>query len=380
MESWGNQLVRVLGTYLIVGVLCFSLVGFRVQGTQQEAHVISSTGTITSSGNLGWLHVDGRWIKDGTGRILHFVGCAEAQTSWRRDTDPYWNHEADPIPMATRMAELGVTWVRICLTYSFWSDPTAGNTYKDLIDRYVHEFTSRGVYCTVGCMGDEFGNDLTNGNPTNWLNFLSDLANRYKDNPGVCGIYIFNEWQFSVPLDKCHTYAVQASQTLHGINQNLLILVHGDLLNRQGIDSYWVSNPIPVPNVVYLYHDYFWQHYYYDKSDFALSYEVGNYALAKQQMEAYFYQYLFKYAVEKGMCIMNEESGFADGQNPDLAPGEKGYAPGSPQSIRDYFDLLNKYSIPWNYYAWLMGGYSLTDDGVNLNIVGGIWFNHLIGT
>ena len=155
------------------------------------------------------------------------------------------------------------------------------------------------------------------------------------------------------------------------------MVVEVGLPHRQGIDPYWVSNPIPVPNVVYAYHDYFWQYHYYGPVDFTLSYEAGNYALAKQQMEAYFYDRFFKYAVEHNMCIMNEEFGFGDGQSPDTPPGEMGYTPGALQSIYDYFEMHNKYSIPWNEYAWQMGGYGLADESGTLNLVGEIWAQYL---
>lgn len=386
--------MRALAVCLIVAVIFLALFISPIQSAQQDAHVISSTGTIASSGNLSWLHVDGRWIKDSTGKILHFVGCAEAQTSWSYitapNTPPWWNHAADPIPMATEMAELNVTWVRICITYTFWSNSTIGPAYQNLIDSYAANFTSRGVYCIVSPMGNEFANDVPS-NPTPWLNFLTELANRYKNNSGMCGISIWNEppWPpFNATI--WEQWAIQGARAVNAANPNLLIIVSAGLPNAEGIDPYWASNPIPVPNVVYDYHDYFWQYYYYSNAvdpnrqnpppDFIQSYQAGNYTLAKQQMETSYYNRLWKYAVENNMCIMNEEFGFADGQSPGLTPGQQGYTPGAPQSIIDYFDLLNKYSIPCNCYAWFMGGYSLTSDGVNLNIVGQIWSNHLTGT
>jgi hypothetical protein len=287
------------------------------------------------------------------------------------------------------MAELGVTWVRICITYTFWSDPTFGNDYKSLIDNFVNEFTSRGIYCIISPMGDEFANDVPN-NPTPWLNFLTELANRYKNNPGMCGISIWNEPPFTdVALDVWRQWAILGAQAVNAANPNLLIIVSAGLPNEGGIDPYWASNPLPVPNVVYDYHNYPWHYWYYSHygngqewrqnlpPDFQLSYAAGNYTLAKQQMEAFFYPPHFKYAVEHNMCIMNEEFGFAEGNNPNVLPGETGYDPGFPQCAIDYFDLLNKYSISWNYYCWWVGGYGLTSDGVNLNIVGQIWSQYL---
>lgn len=315
------------------------------------------------------LHTDGRYIKDEYGRILNFTGTTEAQTSWRYDTHEYWDPLSDPIPMAERMAELGVTWVRICINHEFWIDLSIEASYKDLIDRYVQEFTARNVYCTVGLMSHDLKDDQAG-----WLSFLTELANRYKDNPGMCGIFIFNEPPMGTATWR--QWAVLGAEAVHNANPNLLIVVEVGLPNRQGIDPYWLSNPISVPNVVYAYHDYFWQYHYYGPVDFTLSYEAGNYALAKQQMEAYFYDRFWKYAVEHNMCIMNEEFGFGIGQE----PGEMGWNPGFPQCMHDYLELHNKYRIPWCYYAWHMGGYELTADGYNLNVVGQIWLKYLTPT
>ena len=369
-------MLRRCAAYLLVAILCLCLLILPIRSAQQNEHVISSQGIINGNKSLGWLHTDGRYIKDKYGRILNFTGTTEAQTSWRYDTHEDWNHGSDPIPMAERMAELGVTWVRICINHEFWIDPSIGASYRDLIDRYVQKFTARNVYSIVGLMSHDLKDDQAN-----WLSFLNELANRYKANPGMCGIFIFNEPP-RPPFtdDTWHQWAVLGAEAVHNANPNLLIVVEVGLSNREGIDPYWLSNPISVPNVVYAYHDYFWQHYYYDKHDFALSYEAGNYALAKQQMEDYFYDRFWKYAVEHNMCIMNEEFGFADGQGPNLTPGDMGYTPGAPQSIHDYFELHNKYGIPWCCYAWHMGGYSLTDDGVILNLVGEIWVQYLMRT
>jgi hypothetical protein len=97
-------------------------------------------------------------------------------------------------------------------------------------------------------------------------------------------------------------------------------------------------------------------------------------------MEAYLYDRHFKWAVEHNICIVNEEFGFQEGNRPDLTPGQQGYDPGFPQCMKDYLELMNKYSIPWNEYCWWIGGYGLTSDWVNLNIVGQIWVKYLTPT
>jgi hypothetical protein len=48
--------------------------------------------------------------------------------------------------------------------------------------------------------------------------------------------------------------------------------------------NYFKTNPLPEPNIVYSAHNYYaWDYPYFD---YAKSYGSGNFALAKQQMEA----------------------------------------------------------------------------------------------
>jgi hypothetical protein len=256
---------------------------------------------------------------------------------------------------------------------------TQGRTYKDWLDDYVRELTSRGIYCWIANMGNEFLTDAPD-NPTPWLNFLTEIANRYKDNPGMCGISIWNE----VPLTEIgyntwYTWANLAAEAINDANPNLLILVRAYHPNRQGIDPHWADNPIQVPNVVYYYHSYYWHYYYYGHEDFAESYAAGNYTLAKQQMEQTFYDRFWKYAVEHDMPIMCEEFGFNGG----LSPAGKGYGnePGWPRCQIDFMDLHEKYQIPWNQYDWWVKtdeNYGLAEDDYHtLSGVGEIWSQYL---
>jgi hypothetical protein len=203
----------------------------------------------------------------------------------------------------------------------------------------------------------------------------------------MCSITIWNEppWPpFNATI--WHQWAIRGAQAVNAANPNLLIIVSAGLPNQGGIDPYWASTPIPFPNVVYDYHDYFWHYYYYSSlinpiwgspPDFILSYQAGNYTLAKQQMETSFYDRYWKYGGEYNMCIVNEEFGFAEGNNPSLNSTDMGYDPGFPQCAIDYFALLNEYSISWNCYDWWVGGYGLTGDWITLNSVGQIWSQYL---
>jgi hypothetical protein len=278
------------------------------------------------------------------------------------------------------MKELGVTWVRLCLNAKHWLGQAPGGDpelYKSTIDAFVKELTDRGIYCIVGCMGHEFAGDLNADNPANWLNYLQDLANRYKNNPGMCGIYIFNEISLSgVTRDRVRIYQYQAIEQLHSVNPNLLVVV--DAVYDGAIDDWWVTHQLP--NVVYSWHNYPWQYYYYGPTQFAIEYANGNYTLAKQLWEQFLYPRYFKYSQEFNMCLMCEEFGFNDYSL--QKEGDKYWNPGWPQIQRDFMDLLDKYGHSWNQYVWWRNtgeNYGLAQDSdyYTLSPVGEVWAQYL---
>ena len=373
--------------HLILAIFCFSLLIFPIRGAQQNVQVISSQGAINGGEKLGWLHTDGRYIKNKQGRTLYFVGATHPLMHTPGSGEPYWDARADPIPFATRMKELGVTWVRLCLGARFWYGEAGGFTalggdpalYRATIDAFVKELTDRGIYCMVGCMGHEYAGELNADNPTNWLNYLSDLANRYINNPGMCGIYVFNEITLSgVTQDRIRNYHYQAAQMLHAINPNLLIVIDANPIGGWGIDSWWITHQLP--QVVYSWHQYPWQDYYYAHSQFATEYANGNYATAKQLWEQVLYDRYFKYSQEHNMCLMCEEFGFNDDST--LNPGDKYWNPGWPQIQHDFIGLLNKYGHSWNQYCWWKNtgeNYGLAEDSdyYTLSPVGEVWAQYL---
>lgn len=316
------------------------------------------------------LHVDGRYIKDSTGKIIQLTGTTVAHTAWKSPDLPYWDTRVDPIPMAEAMKEHGANYVRICINREYWIDPAQPN-YKLKIDEYVKEFTDRGIYCTVGLMSHE----LVEGMKETWKDFLVELALRYKNNKGVYGIYIYNEPQIN--NDEWRIWVREGVNALKQANPDIIPLVHASTGYPRTIEiDYWLDKP-ELHQVQWVYHNYFWQYGYYGRADFFMSYENGDYELAKQQMETEYYNSYFKIAVDNNICVQNEEFGF--GYTPDKVLGDMGYTPAFPQCMRDYIELHNKYSITWNEYAWYQGGYAIADLNI-LNEVGEIWAQYLTPT
>ena len=318
------------------------------------------------------LHTEGRRIKNAFGETVQLRGCARSHLL----------KMADPVNEAIRLRNLGVSWLRLFVHYETWIDPVGGGVYQALVDQYVSSFTQRGIYVSIVNMSNYFMNDVDS---TGWIAFIMELVNRYKDNPRMYGIAIWNEPPLGIlGINRWYSWVVQAAEAINAVNSNLLILVNSGLPNRKGIDTHWVDNPVSVPNVVYYFHDYFWQHFYYNTpiiDDFALKYNEGDFETAKILMEEQYYNRFFKYAVENDMCIVHDEFGFNGGLN----PANKGYGnePGWSQCQIDYMDMLEKYEIPWNQYSWWVKteqNYGLAEesDYYTLSPVGEIWARYLL--
>ncbi len=172
----------------------------------------------------------------------------------------------------------------------------------------------------------------------------------------MAGIYIWNE-----PPAEFFGYtrwwemAKNAAQAIHNENPDLLIFIASDYRSRQGFYSQMFDDPIQVPNVVYVFHYYYHYDYYYFKNDprlvnfpFYTSYLNGNYATARLQLRQHLYD-RWIHAVDKGYCIALEEFGFTANMP---TPDGWGIEPGWPYSQNDVLDMLNDYSVSWNYFSW----------------------------
>ena len=313
---------------------------------------------------LSPLHVEGRLIKDSFGNTIKLTGTARS-------------HDfkfASPVDEADRLSKLGVNWLRIFVKASMWVD----GSYVSMVDDYVAAFTSKNIYCSLVNMENVWADDA---DPSNLIAFLNSLALRYIDNPGMMGISVWNEpLKGVIGFDTWRIWATLAAESLNAVNPNLIIFVEAGLPNRKGVDTYWVDNRIPINNVYYYFHDYFWMHFFYNYDLFAELYNSSDFESAAIEMDKYFYDNYFKYSVENDFPLSLEEFGFNGGLNP--ANSGWGNEPGWPQCQIDYTNMLQKYDIPWNEYSWWVKtdqNYGLAEesDFYTLSPVGEIWAQYL---
>ena len=394
----------------LVAIFFVSLLVFPTLSAQQSGQIISSQGVIGGGGNIGWLHTDGKYIRNEQGEAVPLRGCAFIEAAYCVDELQHTWTGQTLADRAERFKELGVNYVRLPVHKQHWDANTDTNGdgvgHRDFVDQAIQEFTSRGIYVIPGFhYGIDLAEEDVSASPQIWIDWLiNNLVNRYIDNRGVAGIYIWNEPHYGrwggTDLGGGVTSgwwnaAKEACRQIHEANPKLLIVVHANMNNEQGFCPILRTDPIPVPNVVYT-----WHYYYHYGPTLVGSYETlaeqgkpyyqtyadGNYELAKEQFEQSLYDRFLWVPTELDLPIVNDEFGFNgnevayDAVNPDLPP-----EPGWPQCMHDFLEIMNKYYCNWNHYAWwgkVQGSYGLaldtgSDAMMALSNVGEVWKDHL---
>lgn len=351
---------------------------------------------------LSWLHTDGRYIKNSQGQIINLTGLnfealgnpiSAYETDWKGTI--YWRYGDPSVPrqeqpkevvtpyLVPKWREYGVNSIRLWLNWYVWrgiyENRTAGNwpEYIPQIDLLIDECSKQGIYVILDFhqySGYEF-TGVYNTPETfkqEWIAWLVEVVDRYKDNPTVVGIDIINESQAAHwgSVEAYYSAMLEAAQAVHNANPNILIIIETGIQQHprwSRFDQYLIDNPIhaQVPNVVYSFHRYYFQEYIYrsyayptpsgpmfpPELDFPASYKNGNYTLAKQQMEQVWYNELF-YVLDKGYPLWYGEFGFGGGYVRGLV-GE--VEPAWDTVLNDVLQLCNKYGVGWSYYGWSWG-------------------------
>lgn len=321
----------------IVAIFLVSLLVFPTLAVQQSVQVISSHGMIKSP--LSWLHTDGKYIKNEDEEIVTLRGCAFIEAAYRSD-----NLLVGTLAeRAERFKELGVNYVRLEIDKEAWDEnrDTNGDGIgnRDFTMQAIHEFTSRGIYVIPGLHSGT--PDYFYTNTQAWANWLIDnLVTPNLINPGVAGIYIWNEPRYGRwggtdlggGVTSGYWNAVkQVCQAIYNVNPNLLMVVHADMYNAAGFSPILRTDPISTPNVVYTWHYYYvyapmfdpymgWMtgildptyQYLADKGmPFYQSYYLGNYAKARQEFEQFLYDRFMWVPTELNLSIVNDEFAFS---------------------------------------------------------------------
>ena len=390
--------MRRCAAYLLVAILCLCLLILPIRSTQQSAQVISSQGIVKGNRSLGWLHTDGRYIKNEDGQIVNLRGAAVEEPNYGMfGVSKYWgladgtfldgpslDTYGDMGRCFDWLKSCGVNCVRLVVNYLTWKGivdpdnprtPEQAQQYKEAVDTIIRELTTRGIYVYIDHRGVHVYEspagwvDFVDNQLNDYWMFLQEVAQRYKDNPGVMGIQLMNE-----PRDSFNDYpyygywwdfCLETARKIHAVNPNLLVLVastnrtvNGVQLDAQMADAgykvvsdQFVLNPLPEPNILYVFHNHFNMREEWANGadmEFWRNYAAGNNTLAKQQYEDFLYKIAFRASEEYNLPIMNCEFNVKHYNYVTLEECPYDYR----VVTRDLLELMNKYGCHWTWWTW----------------------------
>jgi len=294
--------------------------------TTTVTETVTTTSTIDGSGSvdveLSRLHTDGRWIKDSTGNIVRLKGAA---VFWRfiysshyHDYDPLsYNDEINETSLDT-FKSAGANFIRLELNGWIWYVKRAPK-YVEAVDKVISWCKARKIMVVLD---NHQWYDMDSGfmykdqyalatQLTEWKNFMLELAERYKNEPTVIGFDMLNE-----PLGYPHngldwntwrTNVLEVIRAVHAVDPTYLCFVEplGSSAEKDDMNNF-KTTPLPEPNIVYSAHIYYAWDYPYQ--EYAINYGRGNFELAKQQMEALYYE-RFLDMLDAGLPALIMETG-----------------------------------------------------------------------
>ena len=334
----------------------------------QISNRILSYGEIRYS-TLTRLHTDGSYIKNEYEQIVQLTGVCwmDFNIEKARIEGPQQGSLLENIDWRiARHKELGVNCIRISMNQGWWVNGgeygVTPEQYQAQLDRVVEDCQKVGIYVYFCIhLGSSGANDLQDALMADhnykhpdwaygWLDFMKLLTERYKNYSAFVGLQIWAEpaWgketDINVLNQKWANFSLANVRAIHSINPEVLVFVTspGYYLHKW-VSDYYFDNPLPEPNVVYAWQDYYkhqgWRDFYH-------SYEEGNYYLAKQQMEQWFYRTAFKMVNASIAPVMYTETGW--NSNLDVDPVEN-------VVLGDTADIFTKYKQSWSLWVWWSG-------------------------
>jgi len=335
--------------------------------------LIGSQLSIPSSGKILYpltrLHTDGGYIKNEFGQVVELTGVCWMDFNIEKAhiDGPQNSTYLETIDWRlNRHKELGIGCIRISMCQGWWvGGGEYGVTpadYQAQLDRVVQDCQKLGIYVYFVIHYGSSGADLLqaelmadhNYRQANWaygwLDFLKLLTERYRDYPAFIGLQIWaepawgNETDIDVLNQKWANFSLASARAIHSVNPDLLVFVTSPgYYSWKRVSNYYLNNPLPEPNIVYAWQDYYkhqnWRSFYDN-------YAAGNYTLAKQQMELWLYDMAFKMVNASIAPVMYAETGWST--NLDVDPVEA-------LVLRDTADIFAKYRQSWTLWVWWSG-------------------------
>jgi hypothetical protein len=301
---------------------------------------------VEASSTSGWLHTDGRWIKDEQGNTIRLQGVNT------------YIHVQNEQSKFEAFKKYGFDTVRLALLKYDIEHPSYGDTNRDrsgvtAIDKAVNWSRDLGLRIILDqhLWGEYGGQEECWPAPgkflsdttlqQEWLNMWRLLVDRYKDNPTVVGIDLMNEpWQMASssfcpgskgvsvanPASVWEDIAKKAVADLKTHNPNLLFIVEDWRFTSRWSDVAFLKQP----NIVWS------DHIYYSDAknwlDWGQAYASGDLARGKQL--------LAKWIDINYMTYINQDVAYWE--------GEVGFLTSDPywrQQMTDELDLFDQRAI-----------------------------------
>lgn len=343
------------------------------------------------------LHTSGRYIQDSLGRTVRLQG---ASVSWRfRYASHYYDY--DPLAYNDEINESSMNlftstpanFIRLCLNAWTWYVKRAPK-YIAAVDTVISWCKARGIMVVLSNMTPWLDADTSTvykdritlaTEMADWKNWMVELAERYKNEPTVIGFDMMNEpryvsdWVargYSDPWSIWRTNVLDVIRAIHAVNAGYLCFVEplGSSAHEDDMHNFKI-NPLPEPNIVYCAHIY----YAWDLAPpvpYAENYAAGNFDLAKQQMEASYYQ-RFIDMVDVGLPVMQMETAV-------YGHARENENPNWQKWLHDSGSLYTKYGVSVNYHTFDPDRADsslfslLNPDRVSLTETGRIWLESML--
>ena len=351
-------------------VIVFSCLAFLpAANSLSNSNRVLSHGTVRYS-TLTRLHTDGAYIKNEYGQIVQLTGFCWMDFNIEKahiDGPQHGSYLETIDWRINRHKELGVNCIRISMNQGWWVNGgmygVTPEEYQAQLDRVVEDCQKLGIYVYF-CLhlGSSGANDLQAAlmadnnykHPSwtyGWLDFVKLLTDRYDDYSAFIGLQIWaepawgNETDINVLNQKWANFSLANARAIHSVSPEVLVFVTSPAYYlHKWVSDYYFDNPLPEPNVVYAWQDYYkhqgWRNFYH-------SYEEGNYDLAKQQMEQWFYRTAFKMVNASIAPVIYAETGWNN--DLDIDPVED-------VVLRDTASIFSKYKQSWTLWVWWGGG------------------------
>jgi hypothetical protein len=271
------------------------LTTFLISSTLPRSMALETMTTIPIQGTILYAthkrpYVDGSIIRDTSGNPFMMVGVFKMRSLTYYANPDVWDDEVDGAYDLIKAA--GANVVHLALNKYLWENVAR---YKPAIDELVAKCGARGLYVVMDfhteydpATGQDLRNftqmitDAASGGPSDWKDFIVEIATRYKDEPTVIGIDPLDECPpNAVTQDVWKTANLNVIDAIQALDPSYLIFVGA---MPRGVLTKFYGEPYQRSNIVYDGHIWYaWNvgyggyadYYYYAETeeDFQEAYE-----------------------------------------------------------------------------------------------------------